>query len=449
MENPAVMNKFLLLILDVCLLAVSARADGVNPEALDNWPHWRGPLANGVAPRGNPPIKWDEKTNVKWKTEIPGSGSATPIVWGDRIFVLTAIDTGRPADPAALPKADPGLQKRTKAPTTYHQFVVLCIDRHTGQVRWRRTATEQVPHEGHHPTHSYAAGSPTTDGRFLYVSFGSFGLFCYDLDGKLQWQRNVGRMSTRLGWGEAVTPVLHGDTLMVNWDQEVGSFIVALDARTGKDRWKVDRDEAASWNTPLVVEHQGRTQVIVNGTNLVRSYDLATGEVLWQCGGQTTNAIPSPVADDRFVYCMSGYRGAAAFAIPLDARGDVGKAGKAAWNFERGTPYVPSPLLVDGRLYFTQANNALLTCLDARTGKPIIDRQRLSGLATLYASPVEAADRIYIADRSGTTLVLKRGDKIEVLATNRLDEGTDASPVIVGKQLFLRAEKHLYCLEAD
>lgn len=443
------MKPMLLLALGAALLPATVRASDAVGDPLDNWPHWRGPLATGMAVRGDPPLKWDEQKNVKWKADLPGRGSSTPIVWGDQVFVLTAIDTGRTAAAGDLPKPAPGFEKKTREPTTYHQFVVLSFDRQTGKVRWRQTATEQVPHEGHHPTHSYAAGSPTTDGRYLYVSFGSRGLYCYDLAGKLQWQRELGRMETRFGWGEAVTPVIHGDTLIVNWDQESGSFIVALDAHTGKTRWKVDRDEPTSWNTPLVVPYRGKTQVIVNGKNRVRSYDLENGKVRWECGGQTLNAIPSPVAAGGVVYCMSGYKGAAAYAIPLDTTGDITGTDKVAWHFDKGTPYVPSPLLAGDRLYFTQMNEPLLTCLDIKTGKPIYARERLLHLTSLYASPAGVAHRIYLSGRDGTTLVLKQGDKFEVVATNRLEDGIDASPAIAGKQLFLRGEKHLYCLEGE
>jgi outer membrane protein assembly factor BamB len=324
---------------------------------------------------------------------------------------------------------------------------VLCCVRGSGAVRWRRTAAERVPHEGHHPTHSYAAGSPTTDGRFLYVSFGSFGNYCYDLDGNLRWQRDLGRLNTRLGWGEAVTPVVHGDCLLLNWDQEGGSALYCLDARTGQTKWKADRDERTTWNTPLVVEHDGKTQVVVNGTNRIRAYDLATGRELWQCGGMTVNPIPSAVAAGGVAYVMSGYQGSAAVAVPLGAAGDVTDTDKLLWRHARGTPYVPSPLLAGDRLYFTQANNALLTALDIKTGKPVLDRERLPGVKDFYASPVAAAGRIYLVDRAGTTLVLKQGDALEVLATNRLDDPIDASPVAVGKQLFLHGEKYLYCIE--
>lgn len=427
-------------------IAFLATAAPAQPPAVgDHWPQWRGPAFNGFAPNGDPPLKWDDKTNVKWKTPIPGKGTSTPVIWGDQIFLLTAIDTRKPADPKDIPKADPKFEKKTKPPTTYHQYVVLCLDRKTGKILWQQVATEQVPHEGRHETHSFAAFSPVTDGKHLYVSFGSRGVFCFDLTGKKIWQREFGLMNTRLGWGEGASPALHGDTLIVPWDQEADSFIVALDAKSGATKWKKDRDEKTSWATPLIVTHKGRTQVIVNGTNKVRSYDIADGKVIWECGGQTVNAIPSPVLLDDFVIVMSGYRGAAAHAIPLDSTGDV--TGKVLWQYEQGTPYVPSPVLTGGQLWFTQANLGMLTVLDARTGKAVMDRVRLPGVNSLYASPAAARDRIYLSSRDGTTLVLKRGDKLEVLATNRMSEGIDASPAIIGKQLFLRGEQHLFCIE--
>jgi outer membrane protein assembly factor BamB len=434
-----------LLLACACLVTGTARGDDAR---LDNWHQWRGPLANGTAPKGDPPLTWDANTNIKWKAELPGSGSATPIVWGDQVFVVTAVKTDRTADPADLFKPDPQFKKSTKPPTTYYQFVVLSFDRNTGQLRWKKTAAEKVPHEGHHPTHTYAAGSPTTDGKFLYVSFGSFGIYCYDLAGKLQWKRDLGRLNTRFGWGEAVTPVVHGDNLLLNWDQEADSALLCLDARTGKTRWKANRDEKTSWNTPLVVEHKGKWQVVVNATDRIRSYDLETGQELWRCGGMTVNAIPSILTADDVVYCMSGYKGAMAVAISLDAAGDVTDSDKVLWRYRKGTPYVPSPLLAGDRLWFTEMNDPFLTTLDVKTGKPVIEHERLPHLKTLYASPVAAAGRVYIVDRSGTTLVLKQGDKLEELATNRLDDPIDASPVVVGKHLFLRGEKYLYCIES-
>jgi outer membrane protein assembly factor BamB len=437
------------LVVGVALLGLGgpARSGGPSPPARENWPHWRGPLASGMAPKGNPPVKWDERTNVRWKVPLPGKGSSTPVVWGDQVFVLTAVKTDRKADPKDLPRVDGKFERKTDPPLHYYRFVVLSLDRNTGKVRWQRTAAERVPHEGHHPTHSYAAGSPVTDGKRLYASFGSFGVYCFDLAGKQLWQRDLGRLVTRLGWGEASTPALHGDALVLTRDQEGKSALVCLDAKTGETRWQVERDEPTSWATPLIVEHKGRAQVVVNGTNKVRSYELASGKLLWQCGPLTVNAIPSPVSAGGVVYCMSGYRGSVGYAIPLDARGDLSGTDRVRWKVGKGTPYVPSPLLDGDRLYFTQANLPLLTCLDARTGKVLMDRERLPELDSLYASPAGVAGRLYFVGRDGTTVVLKRADKLEVLAVNRLDEPIDASPVIVGRQLFLRGHGHLYCLE--
>jgi outer membrane protein assembly factor BamB len=442
------------------------KADHFSEAALANWHHWRGPLANGTAPEADPPVQWDEKTNIRWKVPLPGRGSASPIVWGDRVFVLTAVKTDRVATAEELPEPDPGFEKKTKPPTNFYQFLVLCFDRATGKIRWQRTAAERVPHEGHHPTHSYAAGSPTTDGRFLYVSFGSFGIYCYDMEGTPIWQRDLGRLNTRLGWGEAVTPVVHGESLLLNWDQEADSALYCLDAKTGKTKWKADRNEKTSWNTPLVIEQDGRTpspfpssprgggqgeggrtQVIVNGTERIRSHDLATGKVLWECGGMTVNPIPSPVTSHGVVYCMSGYKGSAAFAISLDAAGDITDTARVLWRYNKGTPYVPSPLLVGDRLYFTEANSALLTVLDTKTGTAILDRERLPNQTSFYSSPVAASGRIYLIDQQGMTLVLKQSDKLEILGRNQLDDHFDATPALVGRQILLRGEKFLYCIQ--
>jgi outer membrane protein assembly factor BamB len=438
------MQRSILLML---LAAAVARAGDDIPDKLDNWHHWRGPLANGTAPKADPPVTWDAKTNVKWSAALPGKGSATPIVWGDQVFVVTAVETDRRGKPEDVARVDPKFQRKTDPPTNYHEFIVYAFDRDTGKLRWKQVAAEKVPHEGHHQSHSYAAGSPTTDGRRLYASFGSFGLYCYDLSGKPLWSRDFGRLVTRLGWGEAVTPVIHGDSLLINWDQEADSKLICLDPATGKTRWEAPRDEKTSWNTPLVVEHKGTTQVILNGATRIRSYDLATGKELWTCEGMTVNAIPSAVTGDGVAYVVSGYRGAAGVAVSLDVTGEVKPGSGLIWKYAKGTPYVPSPLLANGRLYFTQANNNLLTILDAKTGKPLLEQERLPSVRSFYASPVAAAGRVYFTSQDGTVLVFKEGDKPELLATNKLNDPIDASPALVGKQIFLRSHGRLYCIE--
>jgi outer membrane protein assembly factor BamB len=446
------MNRILPL-LAVLIFTSAARADDFAAQRDRNWHQWRGPHANGVAPQANPPAEWDEQTNIKWKVPIPGLGNATPIVWEDQIFVLTAVESAAAEDKTAQTSTTAQPQQRRRRGgsrrPTQTAFLVLCLDRATGAVRWQQTAANLLPHEGFRPgDNTFASGSPITDGRHLFVSFGSYGIFCYDLDGNQVWKQDLGDMHTRNGFGEGSSPALYRDRLVVNWDHEGQSFIATLDARTGDVLWKKDRDEPTSWATPLVVEHGGRTQVVTNGSKRVRSYDLATGELIWECGGQVSNVIPSPVIGDGVVYCTSGFRGAALYAIPIGSTGDLTGTDKPLWNLDRGTPYVPSPLLYGDLLYFNHKNDPIATCVNAKTGE-VLATKRLAGLDKIYASPVGAAGRVYYVGRNGTTVVLPRGNDLGELAVNKLDEGIDASPAIVGNELFLRGKQHLYCIAAD
>jgi outer membrane protein assembly factor BamB len=462
------------------LAATVAAADESTNVIDQNWHQWRGPNATGVAPLGKPPTEWAEDKNVKWKVKIPGDSTATPIIWGDKIFLVTAIQTDRKIEPPADENKDAGQKKEEEAvsraarrygitkPEHYYQFVVMCLDRSTGKTLWQHTAKEAVPHEGHHPDGSFASASPTTDGKLLYVSFGSRGVHCYDLDGNPKWSRDFGPMTIQFTFGEGCSPVIDGDSLIVNWDHQKGSFITVLDPKTGEDRWKVERDETTTWATPLVVDYQGRKQLIVSGLKRMRSYDLKSGELIWACGGLMPSAIPSPVSDGKNVYFMTGYLGPVIYAIPLDSTGDLTEAdrkneAKIAWKRkgQAGTPYVPSPLLDGERLYFTQSNKGILSCLDALTGEPIVNRVRVTGLENVYASPVAAADSIYLPSRDGNTLVFKRGQfetkgegdeaKTEpiVVATNKLDDRFDASPAVAGNAIFLRGRANLYCISAE
>jgi len=303
-----------------------------------------------------------------------------------------------------------------------------------------------VPHEGHHPDGNFAAASPITDGEHVFAYFGSRGLYCYDMSGKLQWSQAFGKMRIAMGFGEGSSPALYKNTLIVNWDNEDGSFIIALDKHTGKTLWKVPREEKTSWATPLVVEHDGKPQVVAAATGKIRSYDLATGKLVWECGGLTRNVIPSPVAADGLVYCLSGYSGNSLLAIRLGREGDLTGTDAIAWSYKKNTPYVPSPLLFGGKLYFFAVNNGVLSCLDAKSGSVLIDAEKLTDLPGVYASPLGASGCVYLAGRNGATVVLKQSEKLEKLATNKLDDKFDASPAAAGKELFLRGKEYLYCL---
>ncbi len=441
------------------LFAHAVSAANSESDAKQFWPQWRGPLATGVAPLADPPLTWSETNNLKWKVKFPGAGDSTPIVWGGRVFILTAIPTGKKVEPKPSPTPDPstadkgsGKEGRPRgpmnqeAPSETYQFVVLCLDRNTGKTLWQKVAREEVPHEGHQPNNTFASASPITDGRHVLAFFGSRGLHCYDMEGNLKWSKDFGHMRTKMGFGEGASPALYGDTVIVNWDHEGDDFIVALDKITGKELWRTPRDESTGWSTPLVIEHGGSRQIVVNASGKVRGYDLANGKEIWSCAGQTANAIPTPVSAGDTVYVTSGFRGSACYAIQLGRTGDLTDTDAVRWTHNKSTPYVPSPLLVDDLLYVVANNDGKLSCLDAKTGNANFEAERLEGVFSIYASPVSAKDRIYVLGREGSCLVLKKGAKLEILATNKLDDKTDASLALAGNEIFLRGKESLYCI---
>jgi outer membrane protein assembly factor BamB len=478
----------------LAFLPLSFAAVAADEKPAANWPQWRGPSADGNAPDASPPTEWSETKNVKWKVKVPGSGTSTPIIQGDRIFITTAIatdkkvlaapgdsaappaalpqppsETAPPSQPSSPPAAGPGGGGREgrrgggggagrgpgggggfgggEVPESAYQFQLICLDRATGRTLWTETAREEKPHEGHHQDHGFASHSAVTDGTHVYAYFGSRGLHCYDLEGKLVWSKSFGQMRTRNAFGEGSSPLLTGDTIVINWDHEGEDFIAALDKKTGEERWRKTRDEPTTWSTPLAVNFDGKTQVVVSATNRIRSYDLATGDQIWECGGMTTNVIPSPVTANGIVYAMSGFRGNSLRAIRLGRTGDLTNNPEAiAWSYGTKTPYVPSPLLSEGRLWFFSQNTGLLSCLDAKTGDVLVDAARLENFAGVYASPVAAGGKIYLTGRNGEGIVIKNTGKLEILATNKLDEKFDASPAIAGKDLLLRGHQYLYCL---
>jgi outer membrane protein assembly factor BamB len=432
-------------LVSVATLAISSSAQVSGQQTSEaNWPQWRGPRENGVAPLAEPPVKWSATSNIRWKVRIPGEGTSTPVIWGDQVFVQAAYPASDPT--AAPPKAAKGA-KSIPTPTEAYRFVLICLDRDSGKTRWQKICREEVPHEGHHPTNAYASSSPLTDGKNVIAYFGSRGLHCFDMAGNLKWQKDFGKQRTKLNFGEGSTPALFGNTIVVTWDHEGEAFIVAIDKRTGDELWRQPRDEKTGWSTPLVVEHNGKPQVITTATGRIRSYDLATGKQIWEHEGLTTNAIPTPVTAGGVVFATSGFQGSKLFAIRLGASGDLTGSESILWSLNRDTPYVPSPLLSGNRLYFFKSNNAILSCLDIATGQPHYSAQRIEGLQSVYASPIAANGYVYLVGRDGTTVVIKDADTLEIVATNLLSDPTDASPAAVGNQLFLRSRENLYCLE--
>ena len=436
-----------------CLLALSTLADeagdGARTEARRNWPAWRGPLANGVAPHANPPVHWSETNNLRWKIPLPGKAHSSPIVFGDLVFLLAAVPVGAAQEPVY--DNAPGVHD--SVPVTHrHQFLVIAVNRCNGKTQWQRVVREEFPHEGGHETGSLASSSPTADGERLYAFFGSRGLYCLNRRGKVKWQKDLGRMQTLHAHGEGSSPVLCGDALIVCWDQEGDSYLYAFDKRTGQQRWKVPRDEKTSWSTPLVVEHEGKTQIVVSATKRVRGYDPATGSQLWECAGLTDNVVSSPVCWKGLVITGNSYYQQAMLAIRLaGAKGDLTGTDHVAWKLNRMTPYVSSPLLYDDTLYFLRHNQNILSQLDPATGTPRGEPLRLEGIGDfLFASPVGAAGRIYVTGRDGTTVVLRHDRENATLAVNHLADSFSASPALVDRELYLHGERFLYCIaEAD
>lgn len=440
------MKRCLSLLVLACGLASPAHAQPGDPGARQ-WPQWRGPLGSGVAPHALPPLEWSETRNVRWKVEIPGRGSSTPVVWGDLVFVTTAIPSDKPAErpAAAAPLASGGFSHpEVSAPQGAFQFAVLALGRGDGQPRWKTVVREEFPHEGTHKDGSFASGSATTDGERVYAFFGSRGLHCLDLSGKPLWQKDLGRMSIKLGFGEGASAALHEDRLVVVWDHEGESFLAAFDKKTGRELWRRTRAEKTTWATPLVIAHADATQVVTSGSDRVRAYDVKDGRPLWEAPGLTANVIPSPVAGDGLVFLTSGFRGNALMAVRLAAaQGDIAGTPAIAWRYDRDTPYVPSPLLYQGGLYFLKSNSAILTRLDASSGEKSFS-ERLDPLRNVYASPVAADGRVYVVDRDGAAMVLEAGATLKTLAVNRLEDGFDASPALVDRDLFLRGKRFLY-----
>lgn len=441
------MRKYLTAIAATMLLGAAL---AVVEADSNHWPTWRGPNLTGMA-HGTAPTRWSDTSNIKWKAAIPGRGFSTPVIWGDTMFLTTAIPT---AQAAPNPQTESQGGGRRGGPGggagagIEHKFVVMAIDRRTGKTVWERTATTATPHEGYHQTYgSFASNSPVTDGKNLYVSFGSRGIFCYDLSGKLIWQNDPGvKLRMRLQFGEGSAPILHENLLIHTYDQEGDSFVLALDKRDGKEVWRSSRDEASSWSMPYVVDHKGQKQIVIAASNKVRAYDPSNGKVVWECAGLGSNVIPIPLQYKDSVIVMSGHRNPRLMSIRLGGANDLTDSDAVLWSHTRGTAYTPSPVLHDGK-YYVLSDNGTLSCYNAETGEPYYQQQRIMPPDSYKASPLGVDGKLYIASESGVVSIIKMGEKFEQLASNTLeDQMFVASPVALDGRLYLRSKTHLFCI---
>ncbi len=445
------------MAITVVFVSVTSAQESQN----SSWPNWRGPNQNGSADSGTTPTRWSETENVLWKVALQGKGSATPVIWGEQIIVLSAVpaahsnasdESNSENSSDAITKSERGRGARGvrgggATPLQEFEFTVISLDRKTGQENWKTVVTTAVPHESGHNTNTFASASPVTNGHHIYASFGSNGIYCLGMQGKIVWQKSLGKMQTRNSFGEGASPALFENTLVVPWDHEGQSYLYAFDANTGSELWKVERDEPTTWATPLITKFEEVTQVIVNGTNRVRSYDLKDGRLIWECSGQVANPIPTPIRNGDKVIVMTGYRGFAIQSISLSSQGDVSGTNSIEWSRNDAAPYVSSGVLYEGTLYFTKSRDAIFSAVNAADGQVWIDQERLPQLDGLYASLAANNDRIYAVGRNGATAVIQHDKAFNLIGVNKLDEGIDASPVFADDCLFLRGSQHLYCIK--
>ena len=412
-----------------------------------NWPQWRGPDGSGISTEKNLPSEWSPTKNIKWKTPIDGRAHSSPIVWGNRVFLTTAIEGAEvPGAKAVQHKIDGKdfVHPDSLGANRKQTFKVICLDRDSGKILWQETAWEGTPFDDRHRKSSYAASTPATDGKMVYAFFGAEGLYAYDFKGKLAWKAQLGNMGN-LGMGTGTSPILFNDVVIVQADEENGeaSFIVGLDKKTGKELWKTPRKIQISWSTPLLVRTTSRAELIASGTEAIISYDPATGKELWRHKGVESNAIPSPVANNDMVYLVAGYPAKVALAIRLGQTGDLTGTPNVPWKYEKGTAYVPSPILYGDYLYLT-TDRGILTCIDAKTGEVKYEGGRIPVPATFTASPVAFEGKILMTSEDGDTFFVKAGPKHEIVTTNSIGEAVYASPAIADGSIYIRGEKNLY-----
>ncbi len=441
------MNRLLQALTLVPALAGYALAAEPVPDS--RWPGWRGD-GQGVVKGARVPLEWSETKNVLWKTALPGRGHSSPIVWGDRIFLTTAVEgevvPGSPRMKHPQPDGTDFRHPDAMGDDRRHAFKVLALDARDGKMVWERTAWEGVPVDSRHKRASFASPTAVTDGERVYAYFGTEGLYAYDFAGNLAWKFSpgvVGSQSVGLG----TSPILYQDLVILVCDEENGdtSFIVGLDRKTGQEVWRVPRKIELSWATPVVVRAGGRDEVITSGNQAIIAYDPATGRERWRMKGLENNAVASPLVGDDVVVLSSGYPDKVVFAVRPGGSGDV--TASVLWRYAKGSAYVPSPILYDGYLYLL-TDKGLVTCLDAKTGAVKYEGGRPPVPATLMASPVAVDGRLLIMSQDGDTFVVKAGPDFVVERTNPLGEPISASAAVAGGRLYIRGEKHLFAIGA-
>jgi outer membrane protein assembly factor BamB len=430
-----------------CLLVVFLIGAWAAVHAADQWPQFRGTQAGVAADHPDLPDSWSTTENVRWATPIPGLGWSSPVVWGEHVFVTAVINTA--ASEAPKPGLYIGDWPASKAP---HRSMVYDIDVASGRIRWEREVSNSPPAQAKHLKNSYASETPVTDGERIYVYFGNAGLFVFDMTGRPVWSKPIGPFKTRFNWGTGASPVLHGDRVYIVNDNDERSFLAAYDKRTGAEVWRVNRQEGSNWATPFVWAHPGRTEIVTSGSDRVRSYDT-TGTLLWELTGMSTISIPTPFTSHGLLYLNSGYIGDAkrpTYAIRPGASGDISlKPGETsnqfvAWSSPSGAPYNPTPI-VFGDLYYTLFDRGFFTSQDARTGKEVYGRQRVSTEASGFtASPWAYNGNIFALSEDGDTFVIRAGLEFAVLRKNSLGEMALATPAVAGGSLFVRTASKLY-----
>ncbi len=440
----------------IVLMIVATLFAGLNPlvtSASDAcWPQFLGPGSRALSTNSNLPDRWSAVVNVAWKTQIPGRGWSSPIAWGDRVFLTTVVGK----DDAELPQK--GLYRggeRPEAASSEYQWKVLCLDLLSGKVLWERLVHHGTTPGPVHAKNSYASETPVTDGERVYAYFGNVGVFCLDLEGRPVWSKSLPPHTMRHSWGTAASPVLHRDRLYLISDNEEQSYLLALDKQSGKEVWRVDRDEKSNWSTPYVWENERRTEIVTPGTDKVRAYDL-DGKLLWWFKGMSGITIATPYADRGLLYVSSGFvadKLRPLYAIRPGGSGDISLApdqtsnSAIAWSNPNAAPYNPTSLVYEKRLYVLY-DRGLFGAFDSRTGKPLFEQQRLPDGKHFTTSPWAYNSRVFCLNEDGVTFVMRAGDKFELLHTNKLadDDMCMATPAMVGDRLLIRTSARIYCI---